>query len=119
MEMETSNPESTATLKLSEWCAILDALEEWGYRNDMSGAEARMVRRKLPAEAVAEWQRNKDMPAPTLRTTVWKWWNQLEGHPSRVKRVAADLGIKPETVAQIVYPPEEYGEWDPSSEPDL
>ena len=62
--MEPINPEATVTLKFSEWFVVFDALEAWGYRTDMAGAEARMIRRKLPADAIAEWERNKDTPPP-------------------------------------------------------
>lgn len=58
------NPEEPAILRLSEWFVMLDALEEWSYRNDMAGAEARMIRAKFPKRAIDEWERNKDTPPP-------------------------------------------------------
>lgn len=51
---------------------------------------------------------------------VWDAWNEVpEGHPSPVKKVARDLGMTPADVAEIMFPPEEFGPWDDSQEPDL
>lgn len=51
---------------------------------------------------------------------VWSAWGALpDGEQSPVKRIAADLNMKPEDVAFIVYPAEQFGVWDDSQEPDL
>jgi hypothetical protein len=47
-------------------------------------------------------------------------WNEVpEGHPSPVKKVARDLGMSAADVAEIIFPPEEFGPWSDSQEPDL
>ena len=55
-------PKATATLSFSDWFVVLDALEHWAYESVRSGSEARMIRRKLPEQAVDQWLSNKNVP---------------------------------------------------------
>ena len=66
----------------------------------------------------------RPMPHPEdidpIRRAVWKAWNALaDDDPSAVKRIARDLTMSAADVAAIVYPPEQFGVWDDSQEPDL
>lgn len=55
-----------------------------------------------------------------LRTiTVWAEWKTLpDDSPAPVKEIARRLAMTPADVAAIVYPPDKFGAWDDSQEPE-
>jgi len=57
----------------------------------------------------------------TVRRAVWFVWNRLdEDDPSPVKRIAAELHMRPADVAAIVYADApRFGEWNDDQEPPL
>ena len=63
--MNPFEPKATATLSFSDWFVVLDALEHWAYENVKAGSEARMIRRKLPEQAVDRWLSSKDLSPPS------------------------------------------------------
>lgn len=59
---EDFNPLRTATLKLSDWLVILDALEEWASLNETADMETQIVRGKIPTDAIQAWLSNRNTP---------------------------------------------------------
>jgi hypothetical protein len=59
--------------------------------------------------------------ADPVRAAVWQAWEALSfsREPSPVKRVAASLSMSTADVAAIIFPPDRFGTWDDSQEPDL
>src|ERR1035437_1364985 len=51
-------------------------------------------------------------------TAIWAEWNAIgEEDRSRVKTNAKKLGLSNESVAIVVYPPDQFGVWDDDDEP--
>lgn len=86
---------------------VLEAGEE---RPDVEREAARFV---IPDDA-------SELADDPRAKAVWEAWRALdEKEPSPVKRIARDLGMDAEFVARAVLPPDTFGHWHDSREPDL
>lgn len=99
--------------------AAMLVLESQEDRPDVEREAARFAVPDDPCEAddpeEAEFRRAKQL----FKDVFYAWETLPEGHPSPVKKVARDLGMSAADVAEIIFPPEEFGQWDASQEPEL